>query len=76
MGPPFDQMPLISFMSTSKGWHGECGLRGGYMEMINFDPDVKGTFLKDMATALCASVLGQAAMDAIVSCSNMKDMTL
>ncbi|XP_026462661.1 alanine aminotransferase 2-like, partial [Ctenocephalides felis] len=67
MGPPFDQMPLISFMSTSKGWHGECGLRGGYMEMINFDPDVKGTFLKDMATALCASVLGQAAMDAIIN---------
>jgi len=28
---------LASFHSLSKGIFGECGIRGGYMELTNFD---------------------------------------
>ena len=32
---------VVSFHSTSKGFLGECGLRGGYYELLNFPADVK-----------------------------------
>ncbi len=31
---------LVSFHSTSKGFLGECGMRGGYFELCNFDAQV------------------------------------
>lgn len=37
MGYPYNQMELISFHTVSKGVYGECGLRGGYMELTNID---------------------------------------
>lgn len=38
---------------------GECGIRGGYTEVINLDPDVKAMLLKSVSAALCPTVLGQ-----------------
>ena len=38
--PPYNQAELISFNSISKGFTGECGVRGGYMEFVNLDPEV------------------------------------
>lgn len=38
---------------------GECGLRGGYTEVINLDPDVKAMLLKSISAMLCPTVLGQ-----------------
>ena len=35
-----DNLELISFHSISKGLLGECGLRGGYMELDNFHPEM------------------------------------
>ncbi|KAH9383379.1 hypothetical protein HPB48_024598 [Haemaphysalis longicornis] len=61
MGPPYADMELASFMSASKGFMGECGLRGGYVEIINLDPEVKRVLLKSVSAKLCSSVLGQAA---------------
>ncbi|KAJ0058739.1 hypothetical protein NL108_000402, partial [Boleophthalmus pectinirostris] len=41
MGPPFSNtVELASFHSASKGFLGECGLRGGYVELVNLDPAV------------------------------------
>jgi len=34
MGKDYSDVQLASFMSTSKGFMGECGLRGGYCEVI------------------------------------------
>jgi len=62
MGPEFEGMELASFHSMSKGWHGECGFRGGYMEIINFDPYIKGQLMKMVSTKLCPPSLGQCAM--------------
>lgn len=33
MGEPYSSLELASFMSCSKGYMGECGLRGGYAEV-------------------------------------------
>uniref|UniRef100_A0A3P9M2U8 alanine transaminase n=1 Tax=Oryzias latipes TaxID=8090 RepID=A0A3P9M2U8_ORYLA len=64
MGPPLsDTVELASFHSASKGFMGECGLRGGYVELVNLDPAVK----KHIYTLFCADssppVLGQIALD-------------
>ncbi|KAG8226349.1 hypothetical protein J437_LFUL014592 [Ladona fulva] len=67
MGPPYSDMELASFMSCSKGYMGECGLRGGYSEVINFDPDVKAMLLKSISAMLCPTVLGQTVMDVVVN---------
>lgn len=38
------KVKLASFHSLSKGIFGECGLWGGYMEMMNFDDDLREWF--------------------------------
>ena len=37
---------LVSFHSTSKGVFGECGRRGGYMELVGIDPAVEDQLYK------------------------------
>nr|CDS30789.1 gag pol polyprotein [Hymenolepis microstoma] len=60
MGPEYaDSVELASFMSASKGYMGECGFRGGYCELINFDPDVQAQLFKYLSARLCPAVLGQ-----------------
>ena len=58
---------LASFFSVSKGFMGECGLRGGFCEMTNFTPEVRAVVLKMLSVRLCSSILGQLAMDCIVA---------
>lgn len=67
MGEPYSKMELASFMSCSKGYMGECGLRGGYTEIINMDPAVKAMYLKAISAMLCPTVLGQTAIDVVVN---------
>ena len=43
----FDNVELASLHSTSKGMVGECGHRGGYYEMVGFDPEVSLTRAHD-----------------------------
>lgn len=38
---------------------GECGLRGGYCELFNFDPEVKAMLFKMISAKLCSTVHGQ-----------------
>ncbi|XP_047110890.1 alanine aminotransferase 1-like isoform X2 [Schistocerca piceifrons] len=66
MGPPYSEMEMASFMSASKGYMGECGLRGGYCEVINLDPDVKEMCLKGFSVLSGATLPGQVAIDCIV----------
>ena len=60
------QLELVSLMSASKGFMGECGLRGGYMEMEHFDPQVKAIFFKQISARLCSALIGQFAIDCVV----------
>jgi len=67
MGEPYNTMEMASFMSCSKGYMGECGLRGGYCELLNFDPKVKAMLFKMISAKLCSTVHGQAVMDCVVN---------
>ncbi|KAF0685004.1 Aste57867_23033 [Aphanomyces stellatus] len=59
MGPAYDNVELASFHSTSKGFTGECGRRGGYMELVNFDHDVMEELYKLVSINLCSNIEGQ-----------------
>lgn len=60
-----EKVPLFSLHSTSKGFFGECGHRGGYLEVRN-PPRVQGSDLnfsdlltKQASVNLCANTAGQ-----------------
>ena len=42
-----------------KGYMGECGMRGGYAEIVNMDTDVMGMLQKSISAKLCPPILGQ-----------------
>ena len=52
---------LFSLHSVSKGFLGECGHRGGYLELRNIPDDVMAEFVKLQSISLCANVVGQIA---------------
>jgi alanine transaminase len=52
---------LFTLHSVSKGFLGECGHRGGYMEMRNIPDDILAQFIKLQSISLCANVSGQLA---------------
>jgi aspartate/methionine/tyrosine aminotransferase len=52
---------LFSFHSCSKGFLGECGQRGGYMEVRNVPADVVAQITKLQSVSLCANLTGQVA---------------
>mmetsp|Transcript_68988 Transcript_68988/g.122014 ORF Transcript_68988/g.122014 Transcript_68988/m.122014 type:complete len:776 (+) Transcript_68988:44-2371(+) len=58
---------LFSFHSMSKGYYGECGLRGGVLHMTNIDPAVSDQIYKLFSMILCANTLGQAMMASILN---------
>ncbi|MDD3996180.1 MAG: aminotransferase class I/II-fold pyridoxal phosphate-dependent enzyme [Sphaerochaetaceae bacterium] len=60
------EVPLLSLHSTSKGYIGECGRRGGYVE-LRANPTIKGQtisfrdlLLKQASVNLCSNTTGQA----------------
>jgi len=59
--------PLFSLHSVSKGFLGECGHRGGYLEMRNIPDDVLDEFIKLQSISLCANVPGQLATYVMVA---------
>jgi aspartate/methionine/tyrosine aminotransferase len=57
---------LFSFHSCSKGFLGECGQRGGYMEVRNIPADVVAQITKLQSVSLCSNLTGQAAVYCMV----------
>jgi alanine transaminase len=58
---------LVSLHSVSKGMIGECGHRGGYFELHNFDPEVQAQIYKLASINLCPPITGQIVVDLMVS---------
>ena len=54
-----DEIELVSFHSTSKGVFGECGRRGGYMELVGIDDKVIDQLYKLASSSLCSTLNGQ-----------------
>ncbi|KAG7214783.1 hypothetical protein INR49_010675 [Caranx melampygus] len=68
MGPPLsDTVELASFHSASKGYMGECGLRGGYVELVNVDSDIMTYIHTLFSTDTCAPTLGQFALELMIN---------
>lgn len=63
----YDHLELASLHSISKGMVGECGHRGGYFELVNFDPEVQAEIYKFVSITLCAPVIGQCLVELMVN---------
>jgi len=66
LGSEAEGLELVSFHSVSKGFLGECGMRGGYFELHGFDPEVQAQLLKLVSIGLCSNVMGQIAVGLMV----------
>ncbi|ORY75469.1 pyridoxal phosphate-dependent transferase [Protomyces lactucae-debilis] len=58
---------LASLHSTSKGMVGECGQRGGYLELLNFGKEAREELYKVQSINLCAPLVGQIVVDCMVN---------
>eukprot|EP01083_Nonionella_stella_P206201 750184_1 len=67
LGPDYQDIELISFHSTSKGMLGECGVRGGYMELTNIDTYAHEQLYKLASVNLCPNIVGQLMMGLMVN---------
>jgi len=67
MGDKYSNFELASFHSVSKGFFGECGKRGGYMELVGMHPEVKSEVYKLASVSLCPNVIGQIIVDVMVN---------
>ncbi|GER53624.1 alanine aminotransferase [Striga asiatica] len=59
MGYGEKDISLVSFQSVSKGYYGECGKRGGYMEITGFSPEIRDQIYKVASVNLCSNISGQ-----------------
>ncbi|KAL0463767.1 UNVERIFIED_CONTAM: Alanine aminotransferase 2, mitochondrial [Sesamum latifolium] len=59
MGYGEKDISLVSFQSVSKGYYGECGKRGGYMEVTGFSPEIMEQIYKLASVNLCSNISGQ-----------------
>lgn len=58
---------LMSFHSVSKGVVGECGRRGGYLELVNIASEVEDQILKLFSIGLCSNIAGQIMVGCMVN---------
>ena len=73
LAKPYNSVDLFSFHSTSKGFIGECGLRGGYCEFHNIYPDVLAQLQKAKTIYLCSNTIGQLMTDLMINPPNEKE---
>lgn len=60
-------LELVSFHTVSKGVIGECGLRGGYMELLNIHPGTIEEMYKIASINLSPNTMGQVALSLMVN---------
>lgn len=63
---PYNHTQVVSFHSTSKGFIGECGLRGGYAEFLNFDQSVLNQFRLLKYMQQCSNTAAQILTDLMI----------
>lgn len=49
------------------GYYGECGIRGGYMEITGFTSDVREQIYKVASVNLCSNISGQILASLVMS---------
>ncbi|EFA81325.1 hypothetical protein PPL_05305 [Heterostelium album PN500] len=66
LGEQVSGIELVSVHSISKGPIGECGKRGGYMELHGFSKSVIDEMVKLASFSMCPNVIGQVLIDLMV----------
>ncbi len=64
---PSGELELFSYHSTSKGFLGECGRRGGYMELTNIHDEAGEELYKLASLTLCSNLVGQLSVGLMVN---------
>jgi len=67
LGQDSGLLRLVTLHSTSKGFIGECGLRGGFMQLQGFDDAYMFQQQKLGSLQLCSNTVGQVAMGLMVA---------
>ncbi|KAG6780602.1 hypothetical protein POTOM_013468 [Populus tomentosa] len=67
MGYGAKDISLVSYQSVSKGYYGECGKRGGYMEVTGFGPEIREQIYKVASVNLCSNISGQILASLVMS---------
>ncbi|KAJ1295628.1 hypothetical protein BS78_01G237900 [Paspalum vaginatum] len=67
MGYGEGDISLVSFHSVSNGYYGECGRRGGYMEVTGFNSEVKKQVYKVASLSSCSNISGQILMSLVMN---------
>ncbi|XP_047127231.1 alanine aminotransferase 2 [Hydra vulgaris] len=67
MGSVAKDLQLASMHSCSKGFLGECGLRGGYVEVVGISNEVRYHLNKLQSAQLGSNVTGQLVLDCLVN---------
>jgi aspartate/methionine/tyrosine aminotransferase len=49
------------------GYYGECGKRGGYMEVTGFGPEIREQIYKLASVNLCSNISGQILASLVMS---------
>ncbi|XP_068446228.1 alanine aminotransferase 2-like [Clinocottus analis] len=70
-----ETVQLVSFHSLSSAHMGECGLRAGYMELVNIDPEVMHFVETMLCTDISTPVTGQLALDLMVNPPQPRDIS-
>lgn len=63
----YRDVKLVSIHSTSKGFIGECGQRGGYLEMVGLPQEFRDQMYKLASVELCSVVAGQVLVELMVN---------
>ncbi|KAL5210275.1 hypothetical protein ABZP36_005898 [Zizania latifolia] len=58
MGYNEDDLPSVSFQCVSKRYYGECGKKGGHMEIMGFSVPVRKQIYKVTSVNLCSNIAG------------------
>jgi alanine transaminase len=61
------KLQLASFHSVSKGFLGECGRRGGYVELVGFDDSARAELYNVASISLCSNIAGQITVGLMVN---------
>ncbi|VAI13283.1 unnamed protein product [Triticum turgidum subsp. durum] len=67
MGFGEEDISLISFHSVSNGYYGECGRRGGYMEVTGFNSEVRKQVYKVASLSSCSNLAGQVLVSLVMN---------
>jgi len=62
--------------SLSLGYHGECGKRGGYMEVTGFSAEVREQIYKVASVNLCSNISGQILASLVMSPPKVNSLDL